>query len=136
MGDTVSGLCRLFRFWREGVQLHLCRPYQLSDKIGVSKGGIPFGTRLCLQSVVCYTLCRRCCENEVATGRASTFEAAEQQGCDCVAWSRNHKAGFISRQGVYEGIFAYPTPMIYNRIFFISPNKQNFLCKFNFSSFM
>ena len=25
------------------------------------------GTRLCLQSVVCYTLCRRCCENAVAT---------------------------------------------------------------------
>ena len=30
--------------------------------------GFPFGTRLCLQSVVCYTLCRRCCENEVAAG--------------------------------------------------------------------
>ena len=28
--------------------------------------GLPLGTRLCLQSVVCYTLCRRCCENEVA----------------------------------------------------------------------
>ncbi len=35
--------------------------------LGVSKG-YPFGTRLCLQSVVCYTLCRRCCENEVAAG--------------------------------------------------------------------
>ena len=30
--------------------------------------GLPFGTRLCLQSVVCYTLCRRCCENAVAAG--------------------------------------------------------------------
>ena len=30
--------------------------------------GFPFGTRLCLQSVVCYTLCRRCCENAVAAG--------------------------------------------------------------------
>ena len=30
--------------------------------------GLPLGTRLCLQSVVCYTLCRRCCENAVATG--------------------------------------------------------------------
>ena len=29
--------------------------------------GLPLGTRLCLQSVVCYTLCRRCCENAVAT---------------------------------------------------------------------
>ena len=28
--------------------------------------GLPLGTRLCLQSVVCYTLCRRCCENAVA----------------------------------------------------------------------
>ena len=36
---------------------------------GVPKGAKPpFGTRLCLQSVVCYTLCRRCCENEVAAG--------------------------------------------------------------------
>ena len=30
--------------------------------------GFPFGTRLCLQSVVCYTLCRRCRENTVAAG--------------------------------------------------------------------
>ena len=30
--------------------------------------GLPLGTRLCLQSVVCYTLCRRCCENAVASG--------------------------------------------------------------------
>ena len=31
--------------------------------------GLPLCTRLCLQSVVCYTLCRRCCENAVATGK-------------------------------------------------------------------
>ena len=30
--------------------------------------GLPLGTRLCSQSVVCYTLCRRCCENAVAAG--------------------------------------------------------------------
>ncbi len=37
--------------------------------VGESKGGsAPFGTRLCLQSVVCYTLCRRCRENAVAAG--------------------------------------------------------------------
>ena len=30
--------------------------------------GLPLGTRLCLQSVVCYTLCRRCRENTVAAG--------------------------------------------------------------------
>ena len=48
-----------FAFWRKcGYTLRQNR---------VSKG-YPFGTRLCLQSVVCYTLCRRCCENEVAAG--------------------------------------------------------------------
>ena len=37
--------------------------------VGESKGGnAPFGTRLCLQSVVCYTLCRRCRKNAVAAG--------------------------------------------------------------------
>ena len=34
-------------FWKEDVQLLLCRLYQLPDKIGVSKGEAPFGTRLC-----------------------------------------------------------------------------------------
>ena len=48
-----------FAFWRK------CG-YTLRQK-RVSKG-YPFGTRLCLQSVVCYTLCRRCCENGVAAG--------------------------------------------------------------------
>ena len=41
------------------------RDIQPALLFGVSKGA-PFGTRLCLQSVVCYTLCRCCCENEVA----------------------------------------------------------------------
>ncbi|NSD63243.1 hypothetical protein G4481_02505 [Fusicatenibacter saccharivorans] len=36
------------------------------------------------------------------TGRARAFEAAGKQGCDCVSWSRKHRVGFISRQGVYE----------------------------------
>jgi len=35
-------------------------------------------------------------------GRARAFEAAGKQGCDCVAWSRKRRAGFVSRQGVYE----------------------------------
>jgi len=35
-------------------------------------------------------------------GRARAFEAAGKQGCDCVAWSRKRRTGFISRQGVYE----------------------------------
>ena len=42
-----------------------CEIFSLYLLSGVSKGA-PFGTRLCLQSVVCYTLCRRCCENAVA----------------------------------------------------------------------
>ena len=40
--------------------------------------------------------------------RARTFEVAGKQGCDCVAWSRKRRAGFISRQGVYES--PRPTP--------------------------
>ena len=68
---------------------------------GVSKGA-PFGTRLCLQSVVCYTLCRRCCENAVAAGEGKGIFTAGKQGCDCVVWSRKRRTGFISRQGVYE----------------------------------
>ena len=35
-------------------------------------------------------------------GRARAFETAGKQGCDCVAWSHKRRAGFISRQGVYE----------------------------------
>ncbi|ERI74531.1 hypothetical protein CLOSYM_03912 [[Clostridium] symbiosum ATCC 14940] len=35
-------------------------------------------------------------------GRARAFEAAGKQGCDCMAWSRKRRTGFISRQGVYE----------------------------------
>ena len=27
---------------------------------------------------------------------------AGKQGCDCVSWSRKRRAGFVSRQGVYE----------------------------------
>ena len=30
-------------------------------------------------------------------GGARAFEAAGKQGCDCVAWSRKRRAGFISR---------------------------------------
>ena len=64
--------------------------------------GFPFGTRLCSQSVVCYTLCRRCCENAVAAGEGKGIFTAGKQGCDCVAWSRKRRTGLISRQGVYE----------------------------------
>ena len=43
-------------------------------------------------------------------GRARGFEAAGKQGCDCVAWSRKRKTGFISRQGVYESPVPRPMP--------------------------
>ena len=39
--------------------------YPINEVVAVSYTHL---TRLCLQSVVCYTLCRRCCENEVAAG--------------------------------------------------------------------
>ena len=46
---------------------------------GVSKG-YPFGTRLCLQSVVCYTLCQRCCENEVANREGKHIWSSRKTG--------------------------------------------------------
>ena len=42
--------------------------------------GLPLGTRLCLQSVVCYTLCRRCCENEVAAGSGKGIWSSRKTG--------------------------------------------------------
>ncbi|MDU2007085.1 MAG: hypothetical protein E6731_14075 [Lachnospiraceae bacterium] len=43
-------------------------------------------------------------------GRARAFETAGKQGCDCVAWSRKRRTGFISRQGVYESPVPRPAP--------------------------
>ena len=37
-------------------------------------------------------------------GRANTFEAAGKQGCDCMAWSRKRRTGFISRQGYMKAL--------------------------------
>ena len=103
-------------FLRKGVKLHF---YSLGtifeENMRVSRGmqslgsgfpigarSIPVGTRFCLQSLVCYTLCRRCCENAVAAGEGKGIFTAGKQGCDCVARSRKRRTGFISRQGVYE----------------------------------
>ena len=36
--------------------------------VGVSKGACPLAHYFAQQSVVCYTLCRRCPENTVAAG--------------------------------------------------------------------
>lgn len=44
------------------------------------------------------------------TGKAGAFEAAGKQGYDCMAWSRKRRAGFISRQGVYESPVPHTTP--------------------------
>ena len=60
-----------FAFWRKcGYTLRQNR---------VSKG-YPFGTRLCLPSVVCYTLCRRCCENEVANRKGKGIWSSRKAG--------------------------------------------------------
>ena len=60
---TKRGLLTTNKGWVSSTgKVRDIQPVLLS---GVSKGA-PFGTRLCLQSVVCYTLCRRCCENAVA----------------------------------------------------------------------
>lgn len=45
-------------FWREGVQLHLCRLYQLPDKIGGSKGIPLWNTALLVKCSVLYLLSR------------------------------------------------------------------------------
>jgi len=42
--------------------------------------------------------------------RARAFETAGKQSCDCVAWSRKRRTGFISRQGVYESPVPRPMP--------------------------
>ena len=42
--------------------------------------GLPLGTRLCLQSVVCYTLCRRCRENAVAVGEGKGIWSGRKTG--------------------------------------------------------
>ncbi len=42
--------------------------------------GLPLGTRLCLQSVVCYTLCRRCRENAVAAGEGKGIWSSRKTG--------------------------------------------------------
>ena len=42
--------------------------------------GFPFGTRLCSQSVVCYTLCRRCCENVIANREGKHILSSRKTG--------------------------------------------------------
>ena len=70
---------------------------------------MPLGTRLCLQSVVCYPLCQRCCENAVAAGLGKGFEEVGKQVCIWGRASHKYGADFISRQGAYES----PRPPFY-----------------------
>ncbi len=61
--------------------------------VGVLQRGLPLGTRLCSQSVVCYTLCRRCCENAVATGEG---KGVPSQNRAVIAWRGAASAGLVS----------------------------------------
>src|SRR5699024_9471792 len=75
---------------------------------GFPKGATPhLAHDFAKQSVVCYTLCRRCRENDLPPGRARAFEVAGKQGCACVAWSRKRRSVFISRQGVYDIFYIF-----------------------------
>ena len=89
-------------FWREGVQLHLCRLYQLPDKIGVSKGGIPFGTRLCnAKCSVLYLLSRLAGKMRVSPDGNAHF--ARQENGQVFADRGEQKAGrFREWQQVYK----------------------------------
>ena len=74
---TKRGLLTTNKGWVSSTEkVRDIQPVLLS---GVSKG-YPFGTRLCLQSVVCYTLCRRCCENEVAAGEGKGIWSGRKTG--------------------------------------------------------
>jgi len=57
----------------------------LGSGFPIGARSIPVGTRFCLQSLVCYTLCRRCRENAVAAGEGKGIFTAGKQGCDCMA---------------------------------------------------
>ena len=74
---TKRGLLTTNKGWVSSTgKVRDIQPVLLS---GVSKG-YPFGTRLCLQSVVCYTLCRRCCENAVASGEGKGIWSGRKTG--------------------------------------------------------
>ena len=57
------------------------------------KGVCPLA-RLCSQSVVCYTLCRRCCENAVAAGEGKGILRQENRAV--IAWRGAASAGLVS----------------------------------------
>jgi len=99
-------------FLSKGVKLHFyCLGTIFEENMRVSRGvkflgsGFPIGARASLlahnfawQSVVCYTLCLRCCENAVARGgHATGFETAGKQAVFVVRITIN--AGLVSSAG-------------------------------------
>ena len=77
------------------------------QKNRISKG-YPFCTWLCLQSVVCYTLCRRCCENEVATGEGKHIWSSRKTG---LWWRGAASTGLVSSadRAYMEAVLPRPT---------------------------
>ena len=86
-----------------------CGIFSLFCCLGFPKGLTPWHTTLLAKCSVLYALSALLRKWGCRRGRASTFEAAGKQGCDCVAWSCKRRVGFISRQGVYES----PRPSSY-----------------------
>ena len=71
----------------------------LGSGFPIGARSIPVGTRFCLQSLVCYTLCLRCYENAVARGgHATGFETAGKQAVFVVRITTN--AGLVSSAGM------------------------------------
>lgn len=99
-----------FAFWKK-------YGYTLRQNRG-SKG-YPFDSRLCMKSVVCYTLCRRCCRNKVAAGE-DKGNLKPQENKAVIVWrGAAYTRLFSSAGGAYMkgSSHTYPIPMIYNRIF-------------------
>ena len=76
--------------------------------------GLPLGTRLCeAKCSVLYALSALPFQMPLPPGRARAFEAAGKQGCACRGECRKRRAGFISRQGVYESLRpSYPLRLV------------------------
>ena len=89
--DTAGGLDNKKRRYvpRRGVAYRLFL-------WGFPKGAKPpFGTRLCLQSVVCYTLCRRC-RFKCRCRRGWQRHLKRQENRAVIAWREAASAGLVS----------------------------------------
>jgi len=63
--------------------------------------GHPLAHDFAEQSVVCYTLCRRCRENAVAAGVGNDILKRQESEWDLRLIRRKSLLAFVSRQGVY-----------------------------------